>query len=55
MTEGAACVPPLAADEPGELLPHAATPALRRATAVAIAITVLPFLIGMVTLSDTGR
>jgi hypothetical protein len=54
-----AVVPPLAVDPPpdadelGELL-HAATPALTRATAVAIAIKVLLFLIVMVTLSDTG-
>jgi hypothetical protein len=41
-------VPPLAADELGELLLQAATPALTRATAVAIAITVLLFLIVMV-------
>jgi hypothetical protein len=47
--------PPPAADELGELLLlHAATPPVTRATAVAIAITVVLFLIVMVKLSDTG-
>jgi hypothetical protein len=60
ITDGAAVVPPVAVDPPpaaeelGELLPHAATPPATRATAVAIAITVVLFLMVMVTLSDTG-
>jgi hypothetical protein len=54
ITEGAAVVPPLAADELGEPLLHAATPAVTRATAAAIAIRVLLVLIVMVMLSDTG-